>query len=241
MPTGAERSHCRDGPGTSGQADRQARRCDAASVDSGRGVHRGPSQRRPRPDRHQHCARLSRRVEERHQPPRCQPRPHEGVADRQSRRWTTGFATCGLLGSPTDDLRRHSPSYAPRWPGRSARDGSRSTLPGRFGAPAPRRAGPAGPTADPVLLPSWKELADLAAFPRLREDRLLILTIAWAGLRWSEAISLSVTDLWPSRARLSVRRVFSWDQDEHEWVIEAVKAGLAATVPLPAPLWAAAT
>ena len=94
-------------------------------------------------------------------------------------------------------------------------------------------------TADPVLLPSWKELADLAAFPQLREDRLLILTIAWAGLRWSEAISLSVTDLWPTRARLSVRRVFSWDQDEHEWVIEAVKAGLAATVPLPAPLWAA--
>lgn len=94
-------------------------------------------------------------------------------------------------------------------------------------------------TADPVLLPSWKELADLAAFPKLKEDRLLILTIAWAGLRWSEAISLSVTDLWPARARLSVRRVFSWDQDESQWVIEDVKAGLAATVPLPAPLWGA--
>lgn len=94
-------------------------------------------------------------------------------------------------------------------------------------------------TADPVLLPSWKELADLAAFPQRTEDRLLILTIAWAGLRWSEAISLSVTDLWPTRARLSVSRVFSWDQDNSEWVVEAVKAGVAATVPLPVPLWKA--
>ena len=92
-------------------------------------------------------------------------------------------------------------------------------------------------TADPVLLPSWKELADLAAHPPLKEDRLLILTIAWAGLRWSEAISLGVTDVWPARARLSVRRVFSWDQENASWEIEDVKAGLAATVPLPTPLW----
>jgi len=90
-------------------------------------------------------------------------------------------------------------------------------------------------TADPVLLPSWKELADLAAFPRLREDRLLILTIAWAGSAVERGHQ-------PQRHRpLAITRppqrangVFSWDQDEHEWVIEAVKAGLAATVPLPA-------
>lgn len=94
-------------------------------------------------------------------------------------------------------------------------------------------------TADPVLLPSWKELADLAAFPPLREDRLLILTIAWAGLRWSEAISLAVSDLWPARPRLSVRRVFTWDPEAGSYEVEAVKAGLAANVPLPTPLWTA--
>ena len=33
-------------------------------------------------------------------------------------------------------------------------------------------------TADPVLLPSWQELARLASHPPRHEDRLLILLIA---------------------------------------------------------------
>lgn len=93
--------------------------------------------------------------------------------------------------------------------------------------------------ADPVLLPSWKELALLAAHPARTEDRLLILTMAWAGLRWSEAVGLAVTDVWSDRPRLSVRRVFTWSTKKKEWVIEDVKGGNADTVPLPTPLWAA--
>lgn len=93
--------------------------------------------------------------------------------------------------------------------------------------------------ADPVLLPSWKELALLASHPDRAEDRLLILTMAWAGLRWSEAVGLSVTDVWSDRPRLSVRRVFTWSTKNKEWVVEDVKGGNADVVPLPTPLWTA--
>jgi integrase len=94
-------------------------------------------------------------------------------------------------------------------------------------------------TADPVLLPSWGELAELASNPPLLDDRLLILTIAWGGLRWSEAVSLAVSDVWPSRPRLSVRRIFAWDAASATWEVEEVKGGLAETIPLPTPLWEA--
>lgn len=94
-------------------------------------------------------------------------------------------------------------------------------------------------TADPVLLPSWGELAKLASNPPLLDDRLLILTIAWGGLRWSEAVSLAVSDVWPSRPRLSVRRIFAWDAASATWEVEEVKGGLAETIPLLTPLWAA--
>ena len=91
-------------------------------------------------------------------------------------------------------------------------------------------------TADPVLLPSYQELARLASHPPRREDRLLILLIAWAGLRWSEAVGLSVSDVWPERPKLSVRRIFVWDDEVGGWQVEQVKGGNAATVPLPTPL-----
>ena len=94
-------------------------------------------------------------------------------------------------------------------------------------------------TADPVLLPSWEELAVLASHPGRWEDRLLILLIAWGGLRWSEAISLAAGDVWPSRPRLSVRRIFAWDRTTGQWVIEDVKGGNADVIPLPTPLWEA--
>lgn len=94
-------------------------------------------------------------------------------------------------------------------------------------------------TADPVLLASWEEVARLASYPELLQDRLLILLIAWAGLRWTESISLSVKDIWLDRPRLSIARVYVWDSDTKTWEIEDVKAGLTATVPVPRPLWEA--
>lgn len=94
-------------------------------------------------------------------------------------------------------------------------------------------------TADPVLLPSWRELAVLSMHPDRLDDRLLILLIAWAGLRWSEAVGLSVSDVWTDRPRLSVRRIFAWDIAQGAWEMEQVKAGIADVVPLPRPLWEA--
>jgi hypothetical protein len=48
-------------------------------------------------------------------------------------------------------------------------------------------------------------------------------------------VSLSVTDLWRDRARLSVQRVLAWSPDNQTWDLEDVKGGIAATVPLPEP------
>ena len=72
-----------------------------------------------------------------------------------------------------------------------------------------------------------------------REVRLLILLIACAGFRWTEAVSLSVTDVGRDRARLSVQRVLAWSPDDQTWDLEDVKGCIAATVPLPEPLWRA--
>ncbi len=66
-----------------------------------------------------------------------------------------------------------------------------------------------------------------------------MLTMAWAGLRWSEAVGLAVTDVWSDRPRLSVRRVFTWSAKKREWIVEEVKGGNADVVPLPTPLWMA--
>ena len=52
-------------------------------------------------------------------------------------------------------------------------------------------------------------------------------------------MSLSVTDVWRDRARLSVQRVLAWSPDHQTWDLEDVKGGIAATVPLPEPLWRA--
>lgn len=48
-----------------------------------------------------------------------------------------------------------------------------------------------------------------------------------------------MTDVWRDRARLSVRRVLAWSPDDQTWDLEDVKGGIAATVPLPEPLWRA--
>ena len=55
-------------------------------------------------------------------------------------------------------------------------------------------------------------------------------------MRWSEAVGLSVSDVWPERPKLSVRRIFVGNDEVGGWQVEQVKGGNAATVPLPTPL-----
>ena len=91
--------------------------------------------------------------------------------------------------------------------------------------------------ADPVLVPTWKELAALTLSPQRWEDRVLIALMAWSGLRWSEAISLDISAVDLRRPMVNVERVLT--QAKGQWVVEAVKAGLSGAVPVPEPLWEA--
>lgn len=110
----------------------------------------------------------------------------------------------------------------------------------------------------PVLLPTWQELAVMVQSPKFEQDRVLIAFLAWTGLRWTEAVSLRTTDVWPDRPMVTVARVLVWkmatqggnpthgpaddgrDPDpKGQWLEEPVKGGQRATVPLPTPLWEA--
>ena len=89
---------------------------------------------------------------------------------------------------------------------------------------------------DPVLVPTWKELSDLISHPLDKQDRLLISLLAWGGLRWSEAISLSINDVWKDRPALTIQRVWSRSSGEG-WKLEPVKQGIAKVITIPKPLW----
>lgn len=109
----------------------------------------------------------------------------------------------------------------------------------------------------PVLLPSWREFATLVAHPSNSEDALLLALLGWGGLRWSEAVSLRVEDVWRDRPIITVARVLVWEQEENtgrrkkgvkkptpkqprgQFTQEPVKGGHRANVPLPTPLWEA--
>lgn len=118
--------------------------------------------------------------------------------------------------------------------------------------------------ARPVLLPTWQELSTMVQSPKFEQDRVLIAFLAWSGLRWSEAVSLRTTDIWPDRPMVTVARVLVWkqptvrpanadsltgathagsgvgvDTPKGRWIEEPVKGGQRATVPLPTPLWEA--
>lgn len=92
--------------------------------------------------------------------------------------------------------------------------------------------------ADPVLVPTWDELTKLVLSPTLISDRLLIAVMAWCGLRWSEAISLTTESLNPKENTIAVTRVLTYTK-ETDWVVEAVKAGLVEKVSVPKHLMAA--
>jgi len=88
----------------------------------------------------------------------------------------------------------------------------------------------------PVLLPTWSELAKIVQTPQEVNDRILIALMAWAGLRWSEAISLEARSVWKDKPAISISRVLS-KSHMNQWVSEPPKAGQTATVPIPRQLW----
>lgn len=109
----------------------------------------------------------------------------------------------------------------------------------------------AGKSRAHIPFPTWRELAEVASEPARAEDRLLIVLLAWGGLRWSEGIGLHCSEVNPRVAELTVQRVYvrapipsnrrvakdcgGWVATK-EWISEPVKSGEAATVPLSAKL-----
>ena len=90
--------------------------------------------------------------------------------------------------------------------------------------------------SDAVLLPTWSELATLVETPNREEDRLLIALIAWAGLRWTEAVSLEASAIWRDQPLVSISRVLV-KSASGGWISEPPKSGQTATVPIPSQLW----
>ncbi|WP_369828651.1 tyrosine-type recombinase/integrase [Cryobacterium sp. M91] len=90
-------------------------------------------------------------------------------------------------------------------------------------------------TGNDILIPSWQELTELALNPAERADRLLIMLMAWGGLRWSEAIGLDIQSMNPEAGTIAITQVFI-KSETRGWVIEPVKAGVSESVTLPTRL-----
>ena len=98
-------------------------------------------------------------------------------------------------------------------------------------------------TSTSVVLPTWKQFAEIVEQPTRWEDRLLLALLGWCGLRFGEARSLNATDLNVDEETIRVERVWVrrpatlTGTGKAEWVVEPVKAGNPADVPVPSPLF----
>ena len=98
-------------------------------------------------------------------------------------------------------------------------------------------------TSSTVVLPTWKQFAEIVEHPKRWEDRLLLALLGWCGLRFGEARSLNATDLNVDDYTIRVERVWVrrpatlTGTGKAEWVVEPVKAGNPANVPVPTPLF----
>ncbi len=175
--------------------------------------------------------------------------PVQKLTGRDIRRWLDDLAADGVTMGTIANARRVL-GAALAWEAREGRLGVNPALHVRIESSKARRA--AMQTADPVLLPSWAEFATLVETPEEEHDRLLIALLGWAGLRWSEGVSLSEQAVWRDRPQITIDRVLvrrtksevDADAGLRElllentfWKQEPPKAGVTATVPLPRPLW----
>ena len=171
------------------------------------------------------------------------------LTGRDIRQWLDDLAADGVKPGTIANARRVL-GAALAWEVREGRLGVNPATHVRIESSKARRA--AMQTVDPVLLPSWAEFATLVETPDEEHDRLLIALLGWAGLRWSEGVSLNEQAVWRDRPQITVDRVLvrrtksevDADTDPGEqllgntfWKQEPPKAGVTATVPLPRPLW----
>jgi integrase len=175
--------------------------------------------------------------------------PVHKLTARDIRQWMDDLAADGVKQGTVANARRVL-AAALAWEVREGRLGVNPATHVRIESSKIRRA--AMQAADPVLLPSWTEFATLVTTPEEQEDRLLLALLGWAGLRWSEAVSLHEQAVWRDRPQITIDRVLvrrtqaEVDADtglglhlieNNHWRQEPPKAGVTATVPLPRPLW----
>ena len=92
-----------------------------------------------------------------------------------------------------------------------------------------------------VMLPTWKQFADIVCQPDRWEDRLLIALLGWSGLRWGEARSLQTNDfngdgtIRVERTWVKTPKVLT-GTDKTSWNPEPVKAGNPRDVLVPSGL-----
>ena len=138
------------------------------------------------------------------------------------------------IGSPTINAGRRLLSAALTW---EVNQGRLAISPaGQVRMPTSKAKRAREQRSDAVLLPTWSELATLVESPKREEDRLLIALIAWAGLRWTEAVSLEASAIWRDQPLVSINRVLV-KSAFGSWISEAPKSGQTATVPIPSQLW----
>jgi integrase len=175
--------------------------------------------------------------------------PVHKLTGRDIRQWMDDLAADGVGGGTISNARRVL-GAALAWEVREGRLGVNPATHVRIESSKAQRA--AMQTVDPVLLPSWSEVATLVETPEDEHARLLIALLGWCGLRWSEGVSLHEQAVWRDRPQITIDRVLvrrtqrEVDADtstglhlleNNYWQQEPPKAGVTATVPLPRPLW----
>ena len=91
-------------------------------------------------------------------------------------------------------------------------------------------------TADPVLLPSWDHLSQMAYAIPGRQERLMFCLYAYTGARASELMAVEVDDLLPATHEIQLRH--TWVKEEKGlWIREPLKSGERRKLLVPAGLW----
>lgn len=91
-------------------------------------------------------------------------------------------------------------------------------------------------TADPVLLPTWQDLHEMASAIPGHQERLLFCLYAYTGARASELMAVEPGDLLPATHEIQLRH--TWVKEEGgEWIREPLKSGERRKLLVPAGLW----
>lgn len=91
-------------------------------------------------------------------------------------------------------------------------------------------------TADPVLLPTWDHLSQMACAIPIWQERLMFCLYGYTGARASELMAVEPGDLLHATHEIQLRHTWV-KQEGGEWVREPLKSGERRKLLVPAGLW----